>query len=279
MAFPAYRLGAREAHDAGVEILHLLQVAAEKPDRAVAHDLERPRQQDAVDVVLRRHRLRVAEARIEIDALRRALLHFLVLGHLRQGRPLAESALVHRLRLGEPRPADLLHAVVDLVAVALRIVGITMPVGARHIAAGAADAHALRAEPVDRARDLRQARNLPGHLVHGDVRRRVAAAAGGVVDDAVAQHEGMMIGAVAQEIHMGVAELPQLVALRVVLGDVERVGDAEAQALAVEIEAGRGIGHVQPEMTQAPDLERLRQHHAADVEANALFLCHDRYSS
>src|SRR5207237_3694700 len=98
-------------------------------------------------------------------------------------------------------------AVIYLVAVAVRVVGITMPVRTRHTAAGAADAHALRVEPIDRARDLRQARNLPGHLVHGDVWRRVAAAAGGVVDDAVAQHEGMMIGAVAQEIHMGVGEL------------------------------------------------------------------------
>ena len=89
----------------------------------------------------------------------------------------------------------------------------------------------------------------------------------------------MVIGAVAQEIHVGVAELLELVALRVVLGDVERIGDAEAQPLAVEVEAGRGIGDVQPEMAEAPDLERLRHHHAADVEANALFLCHDGYSS
>src|SRR5256885_5783670 len=91
MSLPADRFGAREAHDFAVEGLHPAHVAAEKPDRAVTHDLERPRQQDAVDVVLRRHRLRVAEARIEIDALRRALLHFLVLGHLRQGRGPAGS--------------------------------------------------------------------------------------------------------------------------------------------------------------------------------------------
>src|SRR5438552_5342048 len=142
MAFPAYRLGAREAHDAGVEILHFFQVAAEKPDRAVAHDLERPRQQDAVDVVLRRHFFRMAKARIEIDALPAAFLHLLVFRYLRKRRALAESALVHRLRLREARPADLLHAVVDLVAMALRIIGITMPIGARHIAPNAADAHA-----------------------------------------------------------------------------------------------------------------------------------------
>src|SRR3989440_12609847 len=93
MSLPADRLGAREAHDFAVEGLHPAHVAAEKPDRAVAHDLERPRQQDAVDVVLSRHRLRMAEARIEIDALRRALLHFLVLGHLRQRRALRGTAL------------------------------------------------------------------------------------------------------------------------------------------------------------------------------------------
>jgi len=72
--------------------------------------------------------------------------------------------------------------------------------------------------------------------------RNVAAAARGVVDRAVAQDEGMVIGAVAQEIHVGVPELPQLVAFRMVLGDVERIGDAEAEALAVEVEAGRGSG-------------------------------------
>src|SRR5207249_11689389 len=83
MASPAERLGAPEAHDVAIEGFHLFHVAAEKPDRAVAHDLERPRQQDAVDVVFRRHRFRMAKARIEIDALRRALPYFLVFGHLR----------------------------------------------------------------------------------------------------------------------------------------------------------------------------------------------------
>src|SRR5260221_14104199 len=86
MASPADRLGAREAHDFAVEGLHPAHVAAEKPDRAVAHDLERPRQHDAVDVVFRRHGLRMAKARVEIDAFRGALLDLLVLGHLRQGR-------------------------------------------------------------------------------------------------------------------------------------------------------------------------------------------------
>src|SRR2546426_3608955 len=188
------------------------------------------------------------------------------------------STLFPYTTLFRSRPADLLHAVVELVAVPLDIVRIAVPVRARHVAAGAADAHALRVEPVDRALDFSQARYLPGHLVHRDVGGNVAAAPGGVVDPAVAQDEGMVVGAVAQEIHVCVAELLQFVALRVMLGDVELIGDAEAEALAIEIQAGRGIGDVQAEMTQAPDLERLRQHHAADVETSALFPCHDGYS-
>src|SRR5262245_60474681 len=93
VALPADRLGAREPHDVGVERLHLLHVAGEEVDRPVAHDLERPRQHDAVDVVLRGHRLGMAEARVEIDALRGALLYLLVLGYLRQRRALTEAAL------------------------------------------------------------------------------------------------------------------------------------------------------------------------------------------
>ncbi len=85
----------------------------------------------------------------------------------------------------------------------------------------------------------------------------------------------MVVGSVAQEIHVGVAELLQLVFLRMVLGDVERIGNAETQPLAVEIEAGRGIGDVQAEVAEAPDLERLREQHAADVEFASGALCHD----
>ncbi len=88
----------------------------------------------------------------------------------------------------------------------------------------------------------------------------------------------MVVGAVAQEIHVGVAERLQLVALGMVLGDVQRIGDAEAQPLAVEIEAGRGIGDVEAEVPEPPDLERLREQHAADVEFSVGFLCHDGYS-
>src|SRR6266851_2678848 len=275
LAFPGERLGAREAHDAGVEGFHLRHVAAEKPHRTVAHDLERPRKQNSVDVVFRRHFFRMAEPRVEIDALLAAVPHLFVFGDLRQRRALAETPLVHRARLGQARPADLLHAVVDLVAVAFRVVRIAVPVGARHVAADARDAHLLRLEPVERVRHLGEARNLPGHLVHGDVGGNVAAAARRIVYSAVAQHERVVVGSVAQEIHVGVAEPLQLVFLRMVLGDVERIGDAEAQPLAVEVEAGRGIGDVQAEVPEPADFERLREQHAADVEFASGALCHD----
>ena len=60
-----------------------------------------------------------------------------------------------------------------------------------------------------------------------------------------------------------------------VLGDVERIGDAETQPLAVEVEAGRRIGDVQAEVPEPADLERLREQHAADVEFASGALCHD----
>ncbi len=62
------------------------------------------------------------------------------------------------------------------------------------------------------------------------------------------------------------------------LGDVQRIGDAEAQPLAVEIEAGCGIGDVEAEVPEPPDLERLREQNAADVEFPVGFLRHDGYS-
>src|SRR3989442_14900208 len=85
-----------------------------------------------------------------------------------------------------------------------------------------------------------------------------AAAARRIVYSAVAQHERVVVGSVAQEIHVGVAEPLQLVFLRLVLGDVERVGDAETQPLAVEVEAGRRTGGVQAEAPEPAGLARPR---------------------
>ena len=135
-----------------------------------------------------------------------------------------------------------------------------MPVRTGHVAAGAADAHVLRVEPVDGVRDLGEARHLPGHLVDGDIGRDVAAAAGGVVDGAVAQDHRMVVGAVAQEIHVGVARASS--ARRASDGArrcrADRRCESRAGPRSRNREARRGIGHVQAEMAQPADLERLR---------------------
>jgi len=62
------------------------------------------------------------------------------------------------------------------------------------------------------------------------------------------------------------------------LNEAIKAQDAKAQPLAIEIEAGRRVGDVQAEVSEPPDLERLREHHATDVEPAIPFLCHDGYS-
>ena len=55
-------------------------------------------------------------------------------------------------------------------------------------------------------------------------------------------------------------------------------GNSQTEPLAVEIQARRGIGDVQAEVSETADLERLLEQHAADVELSRGAFCHDGYS-
>src|SRR3989304_4502485 len=68
-----------------------------------------------------------------------------------------------------PPPAHLLDAVVELVRVAVGVIDVGVPVGARHVAAGALQAHALLRQPLRGRPHLGQAADLPGDLVNRDL--------------------------------------------------------------------------------------------------------------
>src|SRR4051812_21597311 len=93
------------------------------------------------------------------------MLDLFELGDLWQARRIAKLAVVHRLGLAVAVPADLLHAVIELVLVSVGIERIRMPVRAGHVAPGALDLDIIFLKPADRAADLREAPHLPGDLV------------------------------------------------------------------------------------------------------------------
>src|SRR5437764_126005 len=82
-ALPHHFLGQREAQAVAIERERALDVLHEEAHRPEAHDLERLRHQDPVDVVLRGW-VDVAMAGNEVDALREGLLHLLEFGDLRK---------------------------------------------------------------------------------------------------------------------------------------------------------------------------------------------------
>ena len=142
-------------------------------------------------------------------------------------------------RLRAQVPADLLDAVIDLVGVALGIGRIGVPVRARHVAADAARIDADRLEPVDAVADLAQGADLPGDLVGGDLGigdMAAGAAAAHAVERRLGEdHVRMVIGAVRHEIADRGRHAVEHVGRRDDAGEIERVGDAEAQQIAIEM--------------------------------------------
>ena len=80
-----------------------------------------------------------------------------------------------------------------------------------------------------------------------------------------------MGGAVAQEVSREVAAIPELVGEihRCVREVVSDVGDTKAEKFSVEVQALLLAVHVDANVAQAPDLERLIEQHATDVELRA----------
>ena len=146
-----------------------------------------------------------------------------------------EAAVIHVARLRAPVPADLLDAVIELVGVAVGVVDIDVPVAARHVAADPLDADLLLLEIAVRVGDLLEAAALPGDLVDRDLGREFAV--GAMVHDLLReQHHRVVVGAVAHEIAVRVAEIGILREPRRAR-EIGLVGDREAEQVAVELAA------------------------------------------
>jgi hypothetical protein len=107
-----------------------------------------------------------------------------------------------------------------------------MPVRPRHVAPGALLLDTFFVEPLDRITDFAETSYLPSNLIDRDTRtllssERIAHALG-------EKHHGVMIGAVAREIPVGVAETCDL---RRVFGAprvVHDIGNPKAEKVDVE---------------------------------------------
>src|SRR5476651_2619707 len=114
MTLPGHCLGTHEAHRLGIEGLRRADVGNEQAHRPDVGDAERPLQANARHDVSLLAAIDDGVARIDVDALGDGVADLLLLRYLRQLRPFAEGAVVHRLWLGAAIPADLLHAVIEL---------------------------------------------------------------------------------------------------------------------------------------------------------------------
>src|SRR6185503_18136131 len=156
-----------------------------------------------------------------VDALGFGLFNFLVLGYLRQLGRFVEAAVIHAARFDMAVPADLLDAVIKLVAVAVGIEQIGVPVGTRHVAAGALLLDVIIVEPFDRVIDFAHAADLPGNLI--DRHARLFGAAQRLAHAFGEKHHGVVIAAVAGEVTVGVAETGDLLRTGGALGIIHHV--------------------------------------------------------
>ena len=115
-----------------------------------------------------------------------------------------------------------------------------MPVGARHVAAGADDGLPLGGEPVIAIDRLGEALHLPSELVHRDF--GLVKFVGQPAPLVIVEDEGVMIVRIAHEIAVDVAEALGLLGDRdrAAAGLVHHVADPEAEQVAVEIQP---LGH------------------------------------
>ena len=110
-------------------------------------------------------------------------------------------------------------------------------------------------EPLNRIADFAQAADLPGDLVDGYPRllapaERVAHALG-------KQNHRVMIGAVAREITVGIAETRYLRRLFGAARVIDHVGDAKAKQVDVKMNARFHVAQIETEMTEPANFEGL----------------------
>src|SRR5919108_2545948 len=119
LALPLYFFSQHEAHHLLVPSFQRFIVVDKKVHRADAGNLERLRQQQAIDAVLERHLAKMAPPVQHADALFHIQAHEFVIGKLRL-HGWFRSAMAHRNWARVAVPADLLDAVVELKNLLIR---------------------------------------------------------------------------------------------------------------------------------------------------------------
>ena len=258
IVLPGDLLGDVEPEHVAVEGRRRIDVIDEELHRADTRDLEGPRQQDAVDVVGRRHGLHVPVPCCRRASAGEGLFDLQVLRDVRLGRYRRHRLGPHVERLGVPVPADLLDTVVQLHGLIVGIIEVEMivrPRAASTCAAFPADVDVPVPQVLGGVHHLTPALHLPGDLVDGvlgaEVTRPGLEGEELLVRSLLRAHQDrMMITPVAAE---EAAVRP-------------RVADAEAEQVPIEAGAGLQVHQIEAEVAQAAHLERLVEQHATYVE-------------
>ena len=229
-------------------------------------------------VILGRQAGTVVVTAVNVDTVGLGLSDLGPLRHLGQFGLLAEAAVVQVLGLGAANPAELLNAVVELVDVVVGVPDIGMPVAAGGVATGAPDGDLVLSEVGLALHDLLERTALPSDLVHSDIAIALmpAAAAHGVQGWLGEDDEGVMVAAVVHEVALGLLDALEGGGAP---GEVESVGDVEAEQGVVEVLAGFHVGDVEAEVAKPTNLEGPVELDAADVIGALLGSCHWVFSS
>ena len=254
MALVVGLFGEDEAQFVDIEVGGAGNVADEQVYGADLGYFEGAGQQDALHVILGRQAGTVVVTAVNVDTIGLGLGDLSPLRHLGQFGLLPEAAVVQVLGLGAANPAELLNAVVEFVDVVVGVPDIGVPVAAGCVAAGAPDGDLVLGEVCLAFHDLLERTALPGDLVDCDVAVALmpAATAHGVEGWLGEDDEGVVVAAVVHEVAFGLLDALEGGGAP---GEVEGVGDVEAEQGVVEALAGFHVGDVEAEVAEPANLE------------------------
>ena len=105
----------------------------------------------------------------------------------------------------------------------------------------------------------------PADLADGHAFPEGVPVVGGAHQALIGKGKGVVIGVVAHEIRVGVAELLELLRLLGCREGIANIGDLEPQKVAIDGKVVLHIVKTQAEMAETADLERLVEQNAPDV--------------
>ena len=187
-----------------------------------------------------------------------------------------EYPIVHIPGLAAPGPVNLLNTVVKLVDVAVRVIGIDVPVTPRHIPPHSLNANSLLLKEAGAIDYLGQRSGLPGNLVNGYFTLAATATASGhesIHHVAGKQHKGVMVAAVGEKVAAAVLNVRQFLPQPGNPLKVQNVRLPETQQVAVKVSRLFHVVGVESEVAQPANLERPVHHHAANAVFISRFRC------